>query len=381
VTATRASDRGVRIEGPPSAPVLILANSLGTSAAMWDLQVPVLRQRFRVVSYEHRGHGGTSTPAGPYAIADLGEDLLAVLDESGARRASLMGLSLGGMVAMWLAAHHPDRVDRLVLACTAPQIPPKDMWTERAAQVRAEGTGSLLEMLLARWFSAGFLDRQPEMAAEVATMLDKTSPDGYAGCCEAIGPMDQWADLGGISAPTLVIAGANDPATPPEVAFRMQQAIPGAALTVLAGAAHLANIEQPARFTAAAVAHLTGVDVERGDATRRAVLGDDYVDGTESGATGFAAPFTEFITRYAWGDLWNRPGLDRRTRSAITLALLTSLGKNDELALHVAGARRNGLTEEEIGEVLLHTAVYAGVPAARAAFAVADEVLREGADG
>ncbi|MGH8921621.1 MAG: alpha/beta fold hydrolase, partial [Actinomycetes bacterium] len=285
---------------------------------------------------------------------------------------------LGGMVAMWVAAHDPGRVESLVLACTAPALPPADAWRDRAAQVRAAGPGGLLDGLLGRWFTAGFAERHPEVRRSVAAMLDAASAEGYAACCDAIAGMDQWADLDRIVAPTLVIAGAHDPVTPPDVALRMQQAIAGASLVVLSHAAHLANVEAADRFTDAVVDHLAGNPAARGRAVRASVLGDHHVDRSDADASDLTRPFLDFITRYAWGDIWTRPGIDLRTRSCITLAALTALGREGELALHLRAARRNGLSDAEIAEVLLHTAVYAGVPAANAAFAVAQRVLDSG---
>jgi 3-oxoadipate enol-lactonase/4-carboxymuconolactone decarboxylase len=366
-----------RVEGPPGAPVLILLNSLGTSAAMWDPQMPVWRDRFRVVRCEHPGHGGTAADPGPYRIADLADRVVELLNHLGEPTASICGLSLGGMVALSVATRHPDRVERLVLACTAAHLPPASGWAERAATVREQGTGVLLEAQLGRWFTPGFPARRPDIAALVATMLGAAEPEGYAGCCEAIAGMDQRADLAAVNAPTLVLAGAEDPVTPPVMALELATGIPGAALTVLAGAAHLANLEQPDRFTAAVTDHLTGLAVTRGRAARAAVLGEAHVARSDAARTDFDAPFTDFITRYAWGDIWTRPGLDRRSRSMLTLALLTGLGRTEEIAMHVRGARTNGLSEEEIAEVLLHTAVYAGVPTANRAFAIAKQTLAE----
>ncbi len=366
-----------RVDGPAAAPVLVLANSLGTTWAMWDPQLPALTARFRVVRYDQRGHGATPAPPGPYTIADLGTDVVELLDALGEERASICGLSLGGMVAMWLASHAPDRVDRLVLCCTAPALPPAGQWAERAATVRASGPGGLLDALLGRWFTPGFAGRRPDVAALVAAMLGTTDPEGYAGCCEAIGAMDQTDQLGSIVAPTLVLAGAADPVTPPATALAIHQRVAGSSLVVLPEAAHLANVEQPDRFAAAVVDHLAGAGLDRGRHVRRQVLGDAHVDRSEAATTTFTAPFQELITRYAWGEIWTRPGLDRATRSCITLAMLVALGRLDELGLHVRGARRNGLSPEQIGEVLLHAAVYCGVPAANAAFAVARRVLEE----
>jgi 3-oxoadipate enol-lactonase/4-carboxymuconolactone decarboxylase len=365
-----------RVEGPTGAPALVLANSLGTSASMWDPQMPALSPRFRVIRYEHRGHGGVPAAVpGPYSIADLGGDVVDLLDHLGIERASICGVSLGGMVALWVAAQRPDRVDRLVLACTAARLGSPEGWAERAATVRAQGTGVLLGPLLGRWFTPPWLAAHPDAEATVAAMLAQADPEGYAGCCEAIGSMDQTAGLGAVAAPTLVIAGADDPVTPPALGLQLQQGIPGAALTVLAGAAHLANIEGASAFTAALIDHLALPAAERGDRVRRAVLGDAHVDRSPAGGPAFDAPFVDLITRYAWGEIWTRPGLDLRTRSSVTVALLAGLGRLGELPLHIRGARRNGLSDEDIAEVLLHTAIYAGVPAAHAAFAVAREVL------
>jgi 3-oxoadipate enol-lactonase / 4-carboxymuconolactone decarboxylase len=366
-----------RIEGPAGAPLLILANSLGTTSAMWDPQMPAWTARFRVLRFEHRGHGGTPGPPGPYRMDELADDLIDLLDHLGEESASICGLSIGGMVALSLASRYPDRVDGLVLACTAAALPTPEAWVERAAAVREKGTDFLLDALLGRWFTPGFVERRPEMGALLKTMLSSADPEGYAGSCEAIGEADLQGALAAVRASTLVLAGALDPVAPPVMALELAEGIQGAALTVLPAAAHLANLEQPDRFAGAVIDHLSGSAFGRGDATRRAVLGDAHVDRSDAARTEFNAPFSDFITRYAWGDIWTRPGLDRRTRSFITLALLAGLGRTEELPLHVRGARNNGLSDAEIAEVLLHTAVYAGVPAANSAFAVARRTLEE----
>jgi 3-oxoadipate enol-lactonase/4-carboxymuconolactone decarboxylase len=365
------------VDGPAGAPAIVLLNSLGTTSEMWAPQLPALTQHLRVVRFEHRGHGGAPAPAGPYSIADLGLDLVELLDHLDIERASLCGVSLGGMVAMWVASHHPERVDRLVLACTAPHLPPPEAWYERAVLVRAEGTGVLLEALLGRWFTPEHVALHPGTRATLGAMLAAADPDGYASCCEAIAAMDLRPDLGAVAAPTLVIAGSADPVTPPAVGLALHEAIAGSAFTVLAGAAHLANIERAERFTAAVSDHVLGPVAERGRRMRRAVLGDAHVERSESTTTALSAPFVDLITRYAWGEIWTRPGLDRATRSCVTLAILVALGRHEELALHLRAARRNGLSDEQIGEVLLQSAIYAGVPAANAAFALAKRVLAE----
>jgi 3-oxoadipate enol-lactonase/4-carboxymuconolactone decarboxylase len=364
---------------------VVLGGSLGSTLSMWDPQVEALTERFCVVRYDARGHGASPVPAGPYSLDDLADDLLALLDRLGVERAHLVGLSLGAMTAMRLAARAPSRVDRLALLCTSAGFPTSSPWAERAATVRAEGTAAIAEAVVDRWFTPRLREAEPALVERMRAMVAAIPAEGYASCCGAIERMDLRDDLARISAPTLALAGADDPATPPEHLATIAAGIPGARLLVLPQAAHLANLEQPAAVNAALLAHLdpAGTTVaERGMLVRRAVLGDDHVDRAVQRTTALTAPFQDLITRYAWGDVWSRPGLDRRTRSLLTLALLTALGHEAELALHVRAAVTNGVTADEVGEVLLHTAVYAGVPAANRALAVAQRVLAElGIDG
>ncbi len=372
-------------EGPAEGPVVLLAGSLGSTLQMWDPQVPALTQRFRVVRYDTRGHGRSPVPAGPYALDDLVDDAVALLDRLGIARAHVAGLSLGGMTAMRLAAREPERVDRLALLCTSASLGPVSAWAERAALVRAQGSGAVAEAVVERWFTPALRDADPALVQRMRQMVADTPAEGYASCCTAIERMDLREDLRHIRAATLVLAGSDDPATPPEHLAAIAGAVPGARLLVLPQAAHLANVEQPVAVNAALLAHLDPAGTtehERGMRVRRAVLGDAHVDRATARTTSLTAPFQDFITRYAWGEVWTRPGLDRRSRSMLTLALLTALGHEQELALHIRAAVTNGLTPDEIGEVLLHTAVYAGVPASNSALGVASRVLAElGLDG
>ena len=371
-------------EGRPDGPVVLLAGSLGSTLEMWDPQVPALSERYRVVRYDARGHGRSPVPPGPYALDDLVDDAVALLDRLGVERAHVVGLSLGGMTALRLAAREPHRVDRLAVLCSSSLLGPASAWQERARLVRAEGTAAVAPTVVQRWFTPALREQRPELVRAMELMVGATPADGYASCCEAIAAMDLRADLARVACPTLALAGAEDPATPPEHLAAIAQGVAGAQLLVLPGAAHLANVEQSAAVNAALLTFLGGSaapsDASRrasGMQVRRAVLGDEHVDRAVGRTTALTAPFQDLITRYAWGDVWSRPGLDRRTRSCLTLALLAALGHEAELALHVRAAVANGLTAEEIGEVLLHTAVYAGVPAANSAFAVAARVLAE----
>jgi len=256
------SDPAVRLavavdEGPPGAPLLVLGNSLGTTAELWQPQLATLRRHFRLVRYEHRGHGGSPAPDGPYTIAGLGGDVLRLLDGLGAARVSYCGVSLGGMVGMWLAAHAPERVTALAVCCTSARFPDQGFWTDRAARVRAGGLAPLAEQVVGRWFTPAFAAHDPATPAHfVATMRADVDPGGYAGCCDAIAGMDLRPALPAITAPTLVIAGSEDPATPPWHGAVIARAIPDSRLRVIRGAAHLANVSEPGEVSAALTSHL-----------------------------------------------------------------------------------------------------------------------------
>jgi 3-oxoadipate enol-lactonase len=234
--------------------VLLLSNSLGATRAMWDPQVPVLAERFRVVTYDTRGHGRSPVPAGPYTIDDLADDVVALLDTLGVDRVHMAGLSLGGMTAMRLAARDPERVDRLALLCTAVQLD-GSVYADRAVAVRAQGAASIAPAVVSRWVTPDFAVGHPDVVAGMEAMVAGTPDEGYAGCCEAITGMDLRADLAAITAPTLVIAGAQDQATPPERLQTIADGIAGAQLLVVRPAAHLANVEAADQVTPALLAH------------------------------------------------------------------------------------------------------------------------------
>lgn len=235
-----------------SGPAVVLSNSLGSTHRMWDAQIADLERHFTVVRYDTRGHGASPVPDGPYTIDDLADDVIALLDRLAIARAHIVGLSLGGMTAMRLAARNPERVARMVLLCTGAQLPPAQAWTDRAATVRAEGSQAVAAAVVDRWFSPGYPgDRAPWEA-----MVAATPAEGYAGCCEAIAQLDLRQELSTITAPTLAIAGAEDPATPPAKLEEITDAVADAKLLVVEHAAHLANAEQPGTITPALIAHL-----------------------------------------------------------------------------------------------------------------------------
>ena len=234
----------VEVQGGEGAPVLMLSNSLGTTYRMWDDQVQPFTEAFRLVRYDRRGHGRSGCPRGPYTMERLGRDVLAVLDALGIERINWCGLSMGGMVGMWLGTMAPERIDKLILSNTAAYFANKAMWDDRIKTVREEGLAPIAAATMERWLTRGFRERSPQAVQRIRDMFLSTPPEGYIACCEAIRDMDHREIIRNIAAPTLVIAGRHDPATTVEAAEFIRSHIPGAVLTVL-DAAHLSNVEQP----------------------------------------------------------------------------------------------------------------------------------------
>jgi 3-oxoadipate enol-lactonase len=246
---------GVRMYGSVGAPALVLGPSLGTTRTAWHAVLPKLAERFHVLRYDHLGHGDSDVPPGPYTLDDLTGALVAAMDAHGIDRAHLAGLSLGGMVALQLAATYPHLVDRLAVVCASAYLPPAQTWLDRATAVRSRGMAAVADTVLGRWFTPAFAESPS--AQTVRADLLSTPVEGYAGCCEAIAAMDLRPLLGAIQAPTLVIAGAEDPATPIDHAEAIAAGVPGPArVEVVAGAAHLASVERPDEVSRILLAHL-----------------------------------------------------------------------------------------------------------------------------
>ncbi|GAA2450871.1 alpha/beta fold hydrolase [Streptomyces mauvecolor] len=364
----------------PTARTLVLAPSLGTTVALWNPQLAALAAHFNILRWDLPGHGNSPAwlpPPPRPTLETLATHLLDLLEELRIDTFGYAGISLGGAVGTWLAAHHPDRVESLALLCTSAHFGPPEPWLERAGTVRTKGIGEVADSAPNRWFTPAF-DAPEHLLAD----HHRVDPESYAACCEILAGLDLRPELARVTAPTLVIAGRDDVATPPSHARELADGIRDAQLLELPRAGHLANVEQPDDVTEALLSHLTSTRTRpplrrTGEAARRAVLGDTHVDRAAARTTPFTARFQDFITRYAWGEIWGDGTLDRRTRSVITLTALVAGGHKDELALHVQGALRNGLTPDEIGEVLLQCAVYCSVPAANSAFAVAERAVIE----
>jgi 3-oxoadipate enol-lactonase/4-carboxymuconolactone decarboxylase len=384
-------------------PLLVLGPSLGTSAkALWQGCVGALADDFHLVGWDLPGHG--ASPATTGSAMDFSELARAVLDlvdsvqdERGEPSGPFFyaGDSAGGAAGLQLLVDAPERVAAAVILCSSAAFGVMPGWADRAAAARASGTSSLIALSLERWFPDGFADREPERVSMLLHSLQETDDESYAQVCEALGRFDVRDRLSKITAPVLAVAGSEDVATPVVQLEEIAAGVPESRLVVLDGVAHLAPAEAPAMVAKLLTQHLAPVEdmttgirpameseapdalYDKGMAVRRQVLGDAHVDRATAAATDLTRDFQELITRYAWGSIWTRPGLDRRSRSMITLTALIARGHHDELAMHLRAARRNGLTDAEIKEVLLQSAIYCGVPDANTAFRIAQTVLAE----
>jgi 3-oxoadipate enol-lactonase/4-carboxymuconolactone decarboxylase len=368
---------GTDFGGPPDAPLLLLGPSVGTSAVtLWGAAAQRLAGRIHVVGWDLPGHG--RTPAGAFRIPDLAAGVVALADDIAPGSAfHYAGDSIGGAVGLQLLLDAPERLLTAALLCTGAVIGRPEDWAARAAMVRTSGTDALVELAAQRWFAPGFVERRPDVAAALIDALRTTDDESYAQACEALAAFDVTDRLSEIITPVLAIAGSEDIPTPPEGLARIASGVKDGRLVVLDGVGHLAPAEAAERVAELIESHVRPDAYAAGMAVRRAVLGDEHVDRAIANTTEFTADFQDFITRYAWGTIWTRPGLDRRSRSLITLTALIARGHHEELAMHLRAARRNGLTNDEIKEVILQTAIYCGVPDANTAFRIAGQVLAD----
>ena len=367
-----------RDQGSDDRPAIILSHSLGCDHGMWDAQAADLLPHLRTIRYDTRGHGAASTSAGDYSIPQLAKDVLALADRLGIRRFAFCGLSLGGMIGQWLGAHASERLTHLVLANTTARLSDPSAMETRRKTVLDGGMSAIAEMVMGRFFSPPVLDSNPPVVASTRRTLLATDPVGYAGCCAAIRDMDQRPLLKSISVPTLVISGDHDVAMPwDDHGAQLASGIPGAKAVRLP-AAHLSNLERPRSFVNAVFDFVLPPVTDRresGLAVRRAVLGDDYVDRAIANTSDFTREFQALVTELPWGTIWTRPGLDQRTRRLLVLTTTAALGRWEEFRLHLRTGLAHELEPSDIQEVLLQLAIYAGIPAANAAFHIAGEYL------
>ncbi len=391
------------IEGASELPVLVFSNSLGTDFTMWDAVMPKLLPFFRILRYDTRGHGKSIVSGTPHSIAQLAEDVITILDKEKIEKCYFCGLSMGGLIGQYLAIHHANRLEKLIICNTAAKIGVENVWNERIAHVLQQGTASIWEATLQRWFTPAFQTKKAQFD-HIKTAFCACDSVGYTANCAAIRDVDFRADLSKITISTLVIAGAKDPVTTVADGQFLVKHIPNAQLVVL-DAAHLSSVERPTEFALALLGFCSptpalpfgegecpipafpegeGVKapspsgrVGVGHSTRRSVLGDAHVDRAEANKTPFDADFQAFITQYAWGEIWSRPHLTKRERSMITIAVLATLGHHEEVEMHLRACKNTGTSEEDIKEVLLHIGIYAGVPVSNIAYKIAKKVFNE----
>jgi len=371
-----------RLEGRADRPVLVLSHSIGTDLGLWAPQVEDLLPHFQILRYDTRGHGASDAPEGDYTIDQLGNDLLGLVDALGISRFAFCGLSMGGAVGQWLARRAPERLTSLILANTSPRFGPRENWQTRIRAVLDGGMEAIVPLAMQRFFCQQALSRNCVYLEGVKSVLLGTNPIGYAGCCAVLRDFDSEAWLSEIRVPTLVIAGDGDISTPWEGhGDVLAREIPGAR-SVRLPAAHLSNLECPRSFTAALLEFLQAAPeaedpLKAGLEIRRALLGDAHVDRAIAATNDFTREFQALITRYAWGTIWTRPGLDLRTRRMLVLAMMAALGRWEEFRLHVGAGLAHELEACDLKEVLLQAAIYAGVPAANTGFHIASEEIEK----
>lgn len=376
----------VELAGDPSKPLLIVGPSLGTSVtALWAATAELLAESFHVIGWELPGHGHGAPTTDAFSMADLAAGVLACVDriltDRGERHGTFAyaGDSVGGAVGLQLLLDAPTRVSAAVLTNTGAKIGEPEGWNDRAKTVRAAGTASQIAGSTQRWFAPGFLEREPARGGALLHSLRDADAESYALVCEALAAYDVRGRLAEIAAPVLAIAGVDDAPTPPSSLEEIAVGVRNGRLVALDAVGHLAPAEAPHTVSTLVTSHVTASDpaYAAGMNVRRQVLGDDHVDRATAAITDVNRDYQDLITRYAWGTIWTRPGLARRDRSIGVLTALVAGRHFEELEFHLRAALANGLTREEIIEVLLQTSIYVGVPAANTAFAVANHVLND----
>lgn len=369
-----------RMDGPHDAPVLMFSHSLGCDHTQWDAQAAQLQTHFRVLRYDTRGHGASEATPGDCTIELLARDALALADALGIDRFAFCGLSLGGMIGQWLGAFAPERLTYLVLANTSSRMADPSLMEARRRSVLERGMAAVADGAMQRFFTAESLAANSPAVAGIRRVLLATDPTGYAGCCASVRDLNQTSLLASIRTPTLIVAGDRDVLTPwPGHGEVLAREIPQSRVEHLP-AAHLSNVERPRSFTAALLGFLLPPPADAlasGFEKRRQILGDAHVERAIAATTDFTRAFQELITRYAWGEIWQRPGLDDRTRRLLVLTATAALGRWEEFRLHVRTGLRHELEPCDLEEALLQVAVYAGVPAANTGFQIAAEQMRD----
>ena len=366
-----------KLQGTPNSPVLVLSNSLGSEMMMWDELIPHLLPYFRVLQYDTRGHGGSKNDINKegYSIELLGEDVIDLLNQLNIETAFFCGLSMGGLIGQYLGINYPQRFKKIVLSNTGAKIGNEERWNSRIETISKKGLEAIVEDTMERWFTDDFRKLNPEKVAATHAMFLRSDVQGYSNCCSAIRDADFRDKLQNLEVETLVITGDEDPVTNVEQADFLVSKIPKASFKVL-HARHLSATEFPEEFAKTLIEFFVGNSTfQKGMHVRRSVLGNEHVERANDKINDFNADFQSFITNYAWGGIWTRPGLSKHNKSLITMAMLIALNRPAEFKMHVKAAINNGVTVDEIKEVIMQSTLYCGLPAANDALHLAQEVF------
>ena len=386
--------------------------SLGTSSVLWTQAGALLGDDFDVIAWDLPGHGVSPAATETFDVAELADAVVELVDSiAPGERFHYAGVSLGGATGLQLGIKHGERLKSLSVQCSGAKLGTPEGWLERAETVRSQGTPVMIQGSAQRWFAPGFMEREPELSSRLLHSLRDADRFSYAFCCEALAGFDVRDELGSIRVPTQAVAGAEDAVAPPSFAEEVAKGITAgggtASAVTLEGVAHLAPAEAPGpRCRTAEGPHrlernprsseVTGPEhparkrhrrvqpdatsqeiYDGGMVVRREVLGAAHVDRANANKDSFTEDFQDMITRIAWGGIWTRPGLTRQMRSAVTITAMVAHGHWEELAMHIRAAITNGLSRDEIKEILLQTAIYCGVPSANTAFKTAQQVFHD----
>lgn len=372
-----------RLLGAEANPLVLLAHPLGMTQAVWDDVLPALLPRYRVLTWDLPGHGASDAwpqDGGNIDTQALANDALALAKIASASRFHFVGTSIGGAIGQQLLARSPERLLSAMLTNTGAVIGTADAWNSRAQRVRDEGLAALSVEIVPRWFAPALIEAQPALAAGWKTQMARGDDESYARLCEMLGRTDFSGQLKDSGVPVRLLGGSEDVATPPATLEALSAECDGAALEILESVGHVPSVESPDGVAQRLLSWLSsqrgeigeqGISYSEGLQTRKQVLGEEHVERASANATTLDAPFQQMITRLAWGELWGNDDLRRSERSMITLGILAALGRDGELELHLKTAKRIGLSEAQLRQVLMHVAIYAGVPAANHAFGLA----------
>ncbi len=360
---------------------IVFINSLGTDMRIWNGLIPFLSKNFNLLFSDKRGHGLSSTSDGDVSIDDYADDIIAIMDKCKIESAYVVGLSIGGLITYSLASRYPTRFKKLIFSNTGAKIGNEEAWSNRITQIKQQGIASISNDIIKRWVSPHFIKHNPDDTKGCVTMLEHISNLGYIQACEAIKNANYNNVIDSIKHPVMFIGGSDDAGTTPEFVKDNATKLHAESTHILDNVGHLPCIESPKK-----VAQLISdfcnqpyKDLslfEQGMITRRSVLGDAHVNRAEANKTDFDNDFQEYITKNAWGSIWSRPQLTKRERSMITIALLTALGLEEELEMHIKATQNTGATIDDVKEVILHTGIYAGVPVSNGAFKIAKKVFQ-----